>query len=420
MASDKKRKKKARKALRRAQQLEPYRPGRQLSPMELMRRYYGTGVSYTGMSGGGAGGGGGSGGGLSSLLLEVGKIGGQLNALLADKRKKEKTVTESMGIPAEPAPSTPAPATPVPEPEPEPESTPLPPVSGMRRRREEMEQDSRIDTQRARTNQSIVDGMNRFAEEAARRYGTTPANQVVAQITQPPTPSYLPGMQRIMDEWRHGERPSRKRPASDVIVEDVDEEDEDGPKFPREGEIPLIEYTAPEPTPSPVVFVPIKPEDALAGMIEQDEETVNFPSAEPTTLTTQEAVVTDGNLEEPVAESGAESLVQPTPVEPVVELPTPTPGVFFDNLRKKKSKVETMVGTGEFMDQPPTAAPTPNPPPPPEPTEEDLARLEKEQKAVAEEKARKKAERIAKQQAKLAGESKKKKKSKPPEAQQPT
>ena len=97
MASEKKKRKKARKLLRKAQQMEPYRPGQHLSPSDLMRRYYGTGISYTGLSGGGAPGGGG-GGGLSALLLEVGKLGGQLNALLS-QRKKETTATESMGDP---------------------------------------------------------------------------------------------------------------------------------------------------------------------------------------------------------------------------------------------------------------------------------------------------------------------------------
>lgn len=397
MASEKKKRKKARKLLRKAQQMEPYRPGQHLSPADLMRRYYGTGVSYTGLSGGGAPGGGG-GGGLSALLLEVGKLGGQLNALLS-QRKKETTATESMGIPAsaaaapEPAPA-PIPEPPTPPPPPPPRTRPVPNVTGMRREREETDYAERFDTQRPRTNQPLVDGVNRLMEEQQRR-NARPANNLLAQIMPPPPP--VARVRALEDAPRGVERPARRR-RTEAFVEDVEEED--GPYYPREGEVPLIAYSAPpEPLP-PVVQVPVPSSDALAGMTEADSTPpLESPATDPIVLEPVGAT-TSSEFEEPVAETGASFLITPSEVEVPAQLPPapvihavsiatesdpyqdnvsdsevpeirrPSSGLFPKRMDlPSKAEVE-FVNTGSYIEPAPY---------PPMPTEEDIKRYAKEQ-----------------------------------------
>ncbi len=176
-----KQKKKAKRAVRKANAMEPYRPGKYLTPMDLMKRYYGNGVSYSGMSGGGAPS---SGPGLTGLLGEVMKIGGALNSLLESK-KATRSIQANMGIDA--APPVAAAAEPTPPPS-GPNTTPFarppaPPmenrlvVPGRRRGRETDEFYEPLDTIRRRTEREIVDGVNRTMEEGARRWANTRPRQ---------------------------------------------------------------------------------------------------------------------------------------------------------------------------------------------------------------------------------------------------
>ena len=163
--------------------MEPYRPGKYLTPMDLMKRYYGNGVSYSGMSGGGAPS---SGPGLTGLLGEVMKIGSALNSLLESK-KATRSIQANMGIDATP----PVAAAPEPTPPPPPSGPnttpfarpPAPPmenrlvVPGRRRGRETDEFYEPLETQRRRTEREIVDGVNRTMEEGARRWANTRPRQ---------------------------------------------------------------------------------------------------------------------------------------------------------------------------------------------------------------------------------------------------
>lgn len=193
---DKKKKKVLRRALRKANQLEPYRPGKALTPMDLMRRYYGSGVSYSGMSGGGAP----STSGVSGLLGEMTKIGGLLNSLL--EKQRGTGIHGSMGISETPPPmGVPPPPAPAPR-APNHTQPPAPPVEavlGRRRGRDTDDYSEPLDTQRQRTEANIVDGVNRTMEEGVRRWSARQQGRIrfiepppLVQIAGPGTPLVNP------------------------------------------------------------------------------------------------------------------------------------------------------------------------------------------------------------------------------------
>ena len=289
---DRKQKKKAKRAVRKANAMEPYRPGRYLTPMDLMKRYYGNGVSYSGMSGGGAPSGGNS--GLSGLLAEVVKIGGQLHGLL-EGRKASKTVHENMGIT-----ETPPPVATAPEPTPPPTTGPSTPfarppappmenrlvVHGRRRGRESDEYSEPLETQRPRNERAIVEGTNRLMEEGARRWASTRQrnssnllriagyeNQLVepnVSNIQPPHSNRAPPLLAIAD----GSALEEERPIvqqSDFTRRDLTiDDDDEGIVVPSSSSIVRFQ----EPVVSTIT--PEKAEDPTAGIedLTQGEVTV--------------------------------------------------------------------------------------------------------------------------------------------------